>query len=165
MKKAQGFTLLELILVVVVLSIVLGIGLPKLGSFLAADELKASALRLMAALNDARNKAMLEQRYFRVYLEVGTPNLSIERVESVRDEASKKAAKKISDSVIVKGLWVKGKEILREGEALLTFSPTGYSEAFCIYLEDSMGREFSIGMNAFGTYLLLSEGAVGPEDL
>lgn len=165
MKNRTGFTLLEFILVIVILGIILGIALPKLGSFITGDELKASALRLLGALKDVRNRAILEQRYYRVYFELGTPKLSIELVQSVRDEESKKAQKKISGTVVVKGIWINGRGRIQEGEVYLTFSPAGYSEAFYVYLQDPFGREFTVGMNAFGTYTIISREFIEPQGI
>ncbi len=163
MRQRTGFTLLELILVIVILTLILGIGLPKLGSFLAGDELKASSLRLLGLLKEARNMAILEGRYFRVYLELGTPKVSIEKLQTIRDEESQRRYKKISGDVVIKELWKEGVGLIGEGEAFITFSPLGYSETFYVYLRDSFGREFTVGMTPFGTNLLLSEGAVGRE--
>lgn len=150
---------------IVILGLILGIALPKLGSFIAGEELKASALRLLGALREVRNKAIMEQRYYRIYFEMGTPKLSVELVQSVRDEESKKSQKKISGSVVVKGIWINGKGMLQEGEVYLTFSPAGYSEAFYVYLRDPFGREFTVGMNAFGTHTVLSGEVLEPQKI
>jgi len=159
--RTKGYTLLELILVILIISIVLGLSIPKLGGLIRNDELRASALRLMGLIKETRNKAMLEQRYYRLYFELNTPLVWSEKLETVREQEHKK--KSISRNVIVKGIWSSTKGKQSEGEAWITFSPMGYCEGAFIYLSDEKSRPFTIQINPFGTHIDLLEGEIEPE--
>ncbi|MEX0744908.1 MAG: GspH/FimT family protein [Phycisphaeraceae bacterium] len=59
MKRAQsGFTLLELMLVVVLAGLLLGIGVPAMGSFIRNARITGAANDVMAALHFARSEAI-----------------------------------------------------------------------------------------------------------
>jgi len=58
MKKIAGFTLIELMLTVVVLSIVLGIGVPAFRNFILNNRLTTQANDFMAAVQMARSEAV-----------------------------------------------------------------------------------------------------------
>jgi prepilin-type N-terminal cleavage/methylation domain-containing protein len=153
----KGYTLVEIILVIVILTIVLGIALPKVGDFLRGDELRTAALRLAGFIKEVRNRAIMEQRYLRVFFQPGTPLVWSERIETVREE-SQIPKREISRHVLVKGLWVKGKGMLEEGEAWFTFSPAGYCEGTVIYLEDRGGRVFYVMVDPYGADISFGEG-------
>jgi len=160
--RIRGYTLLELILVILIFSLVLSLAIPRLGGLIRSDELRASALRLVGLIKDTRNRAMMEQRYYRLYFEPNTSNVWTEKIETVREDVEKKK-KSISRDVIVKGIWsgTKGKQ--SEGEVWITFSPMGYCDGALIYLLDDKSKSFTIQINPFGTQIDLIEGEVEPE--
>ena len=58
MKKYSGFTLIELTITLVIISVLLVIGLPSLKSFMQGNQLVASANELIAGFNIARSEAI-----------------------------------------------------------------------------------------------------------
>ena len=60
-KNRQGFTLLELLIVLVLIGLITGLSVPYLGGSLGGTQLKSSANRIGAILRYARNLTVSEQ--------------------------------------------------------------------------------------------------------
>lgn len=58
MKKHSGFTLVELLITLIIVSILLAIGLPSLKSFLQGNQLVAGTNELLSAIHIARSEAI-----------------------------------------------------------------------------------------------------------
>jgi type IV fimbrial biogenesis protein FimT len=65
--KKNGFSLLELMIVVAVMAIVTAIALPRLGNYLAERRLNGAAQTVMADLMMARQKAVSQNNQFKVF--------------------------------------------------------------------------------------------------
>jgi len=66
--KARGFSLFELMVVIVLLALVTGLILPNLTRGLSGLELDAAARDMVTLMKRARSEAIAEQRVFRVLL-------------------------------------------------------------------------------------------------
>lgn len=73
---SKGFTLLELIVVILILSIGMGLLVPQFTSGILANEKKVFLRRLHAALQEARNSALLASRpvYLEFNIQTGSGN-------------------------------------------------------------------------------------------
>ena len=58
MRRARGFTLIELMVTVAILAIMLGIGVPSFRSFIASQRVKSASYELMTSLQIARSEAI-----------------------------------------------------------------------------------------------------------
>ena len=65
----HGFTLIELVMVLVIIAIVVGITAPSLGNFITARKLADAASQLAALAHHARNAAISEGRTYRLVVD------------------------------------------------------------------------------------------------
>jgi prepilin-type N-terminal cleavage/methylation domain-containing protein len=82
--RDRGFTLIELTVTLLLIVIVLGFALPKLGNVIYATDLKRSVRQLRALLTVARSEATTEGIPRRVSCDIGKKEIKIQR--EVRDE-------------------------------------------------------------------------------
>lgn len=70
--SSRGFTLLELVIVLVVIGVCLGLVLPQTGAFLYRDDFRANVRGLAVTIGHARNKAILTQTIWAVIFDMDT---------------------------------------------------------------------------------------------
>ncbi|WP_090443515.1 GspH/FimT family pseudopilin [Duganella sp. CF458] len=70
-EKRPGFTLLELMIVLAILSILFASALPELGNMLAGRQLRTASAELLAAINDTRAQAIARRRVVTLLAEGG----------------------------------------------------------------------------------------------
>jgi type IV fimbrial biogenesis protein FimT len=69
--EPPGFTLLELLIVLAILSILFASALPELGNMLAGRQLRTSSSELLAAINETRAQAIARRRVVTLLAENG----------------------------------------------------------------------------------------------
>ena len=75
MRCSRGFTLMEMMIVVVVIGIVAGLAVPSFLSYMPKLRVKAAAREIVSELRLARSKAVSERRPFGVAFNVGDNTL------------------------------------------------------------------------------------------
>jgi len=79
--KQQGFTLLELLIVLMLISLVVGIVAPRLGGSLGGVQVKAAVNKLSAMLRYARNVAVTSQKTRVVSFDIELNRVILEGIE------------------------------------------------------------------------------------
>ncbi len=138
--KFQGFTLVELLLVLLIIGVMISLALPSIGSGVKTLQLHNSARTLASTLRYARTKAIREQQVFLLRLEVNSPQFEL------RDEEKKYSR----TYVFPEGITIKKISLLRTENTVskrvctFVFLPNGMSESFEIQLVNSKGREIVV---------------------
>jgi len=72
-KSDNGFTVIEILLVIAIIGVMAGLSAPYLGSFLARNELRNESLKIVDSLRRARNQTMagVEDKIWGVHFESG----------------------------------------------------------------------------------------------
>ncbi len=106
-KRRNAFTLLELLVVLVIISLISALVAPRIGGSLTNLELKTGAKRIAAALRYARSKAVSEKKTYAAYFDFDHNRLTISREEqpanislfddSAGDSESKEKATEVYD--------------------------------------------------------------------
>lgn len=71
-RKAGGFTLIELLVTIAVIAILVSVGVPAYNTFTRGSALSGASTELVAALNEARSRAVAERRSMRLEQISGT---------------------------------------------------------------------------------------------
>jgi prepilin-type N-terminal cleavage/methylation domain-containing protein len=157
-RGGQAFTLLEITIVLVIVSLMLAVTIPTFGPLRMKGELRTSSRNLAALIHYARNAAIfghhtiklridVEQRKYRLDLMTDSIPASkrdadkIEMIEAVRDLPGKV----YFDRIILYEATDKAKE----GVVVLDFTPRGSVTPATIVLADPKGRRMTV--DVFGT--------------
>lgn len=137
--SASGFTLLELLAVIMVIGVILGLALPRL-SGLGRAELRASTRRLSGTIRLGYHLAVLNKKNYRLLLDLEKQSYQLE--ERMGDEYVPVQSELVQPRVLPEGVWLRGIKLAdRECEnqclkEYIYFSPYGYVEEAAVYLSD-----------------------------
>ena len=137
-KQRKGFTLLELIVVISLLSIMLVLTVPRFHSALFLDETKKSARWIIGKIQSLKEAAIRDQKQYTLHIDLDTErfwetdeSMSTETLEStVLNAAPLPDGLKIADIEFP----IRGK--IDSGKAEITFYKDGHSDKVLIHLQD-----------------------------
>jgi prepilin-type N-terminal cleavage/methylation domain-containing protein len=149
--KQQGYTLIELTLVIMLVGLMMGLSVPRIRSLLITDNLKSSTLRIIGLINELRNDAVRENKVYFLHVNMGSNLIWVgfEGMSQEESELARKNAFQLSQDVSIVDVWRMDKDKKVDGEAIVRISCKGYLEYSIIHLEDDDGREFSIVLQPF----------------
>lgn len=149
-KGLKGFTLMEMIIVVLLLSIFLVVSVPSLRQSVLNDPLRRDARKLIGALKNVRLQAKTEQQALIVYCDLddgriwyGTDNPVVTEGESEID-----VQLTLSEDVSIRSVMDNSGELVDRGIAELWVSSRGYMEKSVVHLE-SDGEEITLLIETF----------------
>jgi len=139
----RGFTLLELILVMVILSTVLAMAAPSLSGFFASRQINDAAAQILALTQLARSQAISEGIIYRLNFDTQrhTYWLSAQRTgafEKLKTEVGQVFELPKDMVMELEGLQKK------DGDTFLAFTPNGTVTAGTVRLIDRRGRAFEV---------------------
>ncbi len=132
-KRSAGFTLLELIMVIVVIALSIAISFPALSRGTAALHLRSAGRDVLNVLRYAREKAITEQREMHLVAEKQGRQvvLTDELGEGGRPQL-------LPRDIVVDSVFAGGEEV-REGPLVIRFLPNGSSTPATIVLKSDAG--------------------------
>ncbi|HHL33371.1 MAG TPA: prepilin-type N-terminal cleavage/methylation domain-containing protein [Desulfobulbaceae bacterium] len=149
-RRKNGFTLMELLVVMVLLSLLTAFAVPKIRTSLFTDQLKATARKLIGLVNETGQQARIEHR---PYLLIFDPAA---RVFTVRAAENKEANTPLSIRPLYLSSGVRVVDFSSvhggkrdSGELKLMFSKKGYVDKTLIHLQDDSGREMTLALSPF----------------
>jgi prepilin-type N-terminal cleavage/methylation domain-containing protein len=136
----KGYTLIELAVVVVLISLFLALSIPRFQYAMVTDDLKTTTRKIIGLVNGLRNEAIREQKSY------------------VFQALAREGAFKFPQGVRILDIWRRGKGKKVDGEAAIRFSKKGYVEQTVIHLGSEDGREFTLELSPFlGTIKMYSK--------
>jgi len=139
-----GFTLIELMVVLVLLGVLLAVAFPSIGGGMATVKLKTSSREIAATLRLARSKAIREQQVYLVgfdltknQMELSSENLKYQKFFSLAEGIS-----------IEKVTPLKAKADWNQQRYYYFFTPNGMTESFEVVLRNERGRAIKVVQNS-----------------
>jgi len=154
----KGFTLLELIVVMVLIAITVTLTVPKISNFLYTDQLKVAVRHLVGLINQSSQLAQRQQApYLLRYLEgerrfVVEPEQKKETDRKIVDKDGrerKESGLRLAESVQVRDFWSWYGGTRTAAEFVIRFTKNGYVEPTVIHLRESGGKEISVVLSPF----------------
>ena len=150
----QGFTLLEMLVVLVLLSVLAALAFPAVSRGLATQSLRSDSREIAAVIRWARIKAVREQQIYQVGFEVKANQVDI----SSADSSYQKVIALSPGISLERVVRLKQQKEQRSDEtAYYFFSPNGMSESFEVILRNERGRRYRIVADGFSRYPRIEE--------
>jgi type II secretion system protein H len=138
--RCRGFTLLEVLVVLVLLATISAVVAPSLGRGIALLELQSTARQISATLRLARSKAVQEQQVYFVEFD-----LENGRVGLASEDLKFQKAFDLPEKIKIRQILRLKTENLREDVVYwFFFAPNGLGESFEIWLANQRGRELKV---------------------
>lgn len=141
----DGFTVIELVVVLVLVVIAMSLTLPRFTGYLVSDPLEASAAAICAGLRGARAEAYERQRSCGLELDL---DLGGYRLPAWK-EGAKDDPKPLPDGVTIRDVWIKEAGRVFGGRAMIEFTPKGYTRPALIHLGYRDGKEITVEVSPF----------------
>ncbi len=156
---SKGFTLLELIIVITVLSVVVMLVAPRLPST-NSSALKSSARALASTVRYLGETSVTGKKYYRLHLNISANSIRITRKlpsgEELPPDDTLFDRKILGSQVFISDVHTPRLGKVTEGEVLIDFNSAGLSEFLTIHLNAGAGKEFTvIGFPANGKVKIL----------
>ena len=158
-KGAKGFTLFELIVVLVIAGMTISIVAPRLVNSLGKMNAKTAAKKIAAALRYARSKAASEKIPYVAVFDFNANQLVVKKYLKEKDALEKNRVQRYSlpeDVHLNHGISVSG-NIYRSEPFYIIFYPGGGSSGGKITISDNRERELTIKINFITGIVQLSE--------
>ncbi len=146
--SCRGFTLIELVVVMVLLSIMTAFAVPAIRTALFSDQLKSTARRLIGLINEVGQAARSDQReYFLVF----DRQVQAFQVRAANNKEAEQTLKPVHlpDGVEVVDFTSVHGGTESQGELSLRFSKKGYVDKTLIHLRAEDGRELTLALSPF----------------
>ena len=158
---AAGYTLLELIVVIVLLGLMFGLTVPKFRQALITDTLGSTTLRLIGLVQDLRERAIRGQEPYTLHIDIRANEIwaFANSASEEEQEKARKRAYKLPMDVQIQDIWSwsGGKHY---DEAIIRFSKKGYIEQSIIHLKSEDDRELSLELYPFLGTIKIRDGYV-----
>ncbi|MCF6186205.1 MAG: type II secretion system GspH family protein [Desulfobulbaceae bacterium] len=146
--SCRGFTLIELVVVMVLLSIMTAFAVPAIRTALFSDQLKSTARRLIGLINETGQTARSDQQeYFLVF----DPQARAFQVQTANGKEEKRILKPVPlpDGVEVVDFTSVHGGTESQGKLSLRFSKKGYVDKTLIHIRAEDGRELTLALSPF----------------
>lgn len=168
----RGFTLLELILVMVLIGVTMAFAVPRLSSFVFSDPLKQSTRKLTLLITQTSRLAVRTSRPYLLKYNSSTRSFEVVAVaeketegeNTVSDEPNLLPALQLPGSVLLKDISFAAAEEKKSGSFSLRFSEKGYLEPCLIHLQGQSGDEMTLKLSPFVGHVTLHQGYVSLQE-
>ena len=168
-----GFTLIELIVVMTLITIMLGFATPQLRSVLFVDGTKKTSRWMMITIPAIKTKAIREQELMVLGISIDQNNMwvvdpqpteteknnaendelsdlsDLENTDDLKEEPAKQNIFKLPSDVHIVDVEFPNEDRISMGEVEINFYPQGYSDHAIIHVEDNDGHRFSFLIEPF----------------
>ena len=158
---AGGYTLIELIVVIVLLGLMFGLTVPKFRQAVLSDSLDATSLRIIGLVRDLREKAISDQVSYVLRFDLRGARLwaFASTATDEEQETARERAYKLPADVEIEDIWSWSSGKMYD-DATIRFSKKGYIEQSMIHLQSEDGRQLSLELTPFLGSIKIHEGYV-----
>ncbi len=157
----SGYTLIELIVVIILLGLMFGLVVPKFRQAVLSDSLDATSLRIIGLVEDLRERAISEQISYVLHFDIRGRELwaFASNATAEEQETARKRAYRLPVDVIIEDIWSWSRGKIYD-DATIQFSKKGYIEQSMIHLQSEDGRQLSLELTPFLGSIKIHDGYV-----
>jgi len=158
----NGFTLIELMVVIVLISLMFAFALPKMDGLLYVDNRDRVSRWVIVNVEHLKNKAVQRQVPYSLHVDI-KDNMFWISEQGMDDEALDKAKKggyKLPDDIKLMDIIYPAQSFKDEERSDITFYPRGYSDHAIIHMQDDDEEKLSFVIEPFLPPVGLNEGFV-----
>ncbi len=147
----QGYTLIELIVVMLLVGLMGTLALPRLRHTILSDDLDGATRRLAGLMRELRGQARRDQRDFLLRFDLDSGMYWIEAQDMSVDDRSfaRENGTRMQEDVRISDIWLQSEGTISSGEASITVTRKGYVQPSAIHLKDDKYREFTLSFRPF----------------
>ena len=166
-KIQEGFTLIELTMVIILLGFMLSLTLPRLRDVALSDNLKNTIRKMTAMVNEIRYQAIKDNTEYYLIYDFGSNQFWVDSPYFTEEEhfAAKEGAFSLPSDIRVIDIYFKGGEQKSDGAIYIVFSKEGYIIPTIIHFGSNDGRRFTFVLRPFLGDVEVLEEYVGIEDV
>jgi len=165
-RHERGFTLLELIIVLVLISLLMVVSVPALRNTLLSDPLRSAGRSIIGYVGGVREKAVSERQAYLLYVDLDRNrlwNVPEKDAGTGEVEAPDKGVLQMAEDVEVRDIWSKSAGTISRGVAEIWVSRQGYLDQTVIHLENGDGEALSLRLLSFLPEIEVLDGYYEPE--
>ncbi len=156
-KTENGFTLLELIVVCVLIGIMLSLGVPSLRMSLFTNPLKTAARKIIGLVHGARELAIQQQQPYLLHISQAESRIWYEQegkldiLEDKNNELNKGKRLqeyKLPESVNIQGVWL-GESDSPQQQTVILITKQGFMQQTLLHLNDDENNEIKVQFYPF----------------
>jgi prepilin-type N-terminal cleavage/methylation domain-containing protein len=150
-RTAKGFTLIELIAVLAIISMMLFFSIPRVGHDLQSGDVYSVARWIMLNVRALKSRAADERQMIILNVELDANALSITDEKSTENEEKAPEAKKyqLPSGIQLIDVEYPGKGLVTAGKTPINFYGKGYSDKAVIHIRDKDNAVFSFLIEPF----------------
>lgn len=148
---SRGFTLIEILVVMVLISLVTAFAIPSIRTSLFSDQLKATARRLVGFVTEVSQNAVSNQSEYRISFDLEENHVwaTPEAAKNKQEEEVKEIKLEVPESVTIVDVVSASGDKNSQGTATLYLSKKGYIDKTAIHLRSDDGRDMTIVLSPF----------------
>lgn len=157
----SGYTLIELIAVIILLGLMFGLVVPKFRQAVLSDSLDATSLRIIGLIEDLRERAISDQISYVLHFDIRGRELWAFASDATAEEqeTARERAYQLPVDVIIEDIWSWSRGKIYD-DATIQFSKKGYIEQSMIHLQSEDGRQLSLELTPFLGSIKIHKGYV-----
>ncbi len=147
----KGYTLIELMVVIVLLGLIFTIATPKIRDALFRDELKGATRQMVGLITQLRNEAIREHKDYMLHFDLESNRFWFDSPSMTEEERARIAAdaSPLTGQVDIMDVWISGEGKIMLGEVRIRINKKGYIQQSIIHLGMEDNREFTLLLSPF----------------
>jgi prepilin-type N-terminal cleavage/methylation domain-containing protein len=149
--KSNGFTFIEITVVIVLIGLTLLFAVPRFRSTILTDDLKKTARRMVRDIKEAKNDAVREHRVHNLHLDLDSNRFWTESTDMTGEQQreAEERAYELPEGTSILDVWRPSTDKVTGGETVIRFTKQGYVEQSAIHLGADDGRQFTLVLSPF----------------
>jgi prepilin-type N-terminal cleavage/methylation domain-containing protein len=150
-RTLKGFTLIEVMVILILIGIVLVFTIPRFQTGFATDDLKASTRKMIGLIRGLKDEAVREHKTCFLHFDLESDRYWIDSTVMSEEERARAAenALALPGGVHVLDVWFRDKGKQMVGQTAIRFTEKGYIQPSVIHLGEEDERVFTLVLSPF----------------